>query len=619
MSCRFASLGFLKRIAKHFLSYQDELRCILAAFAGDVRAHRPGGGRLSWPPFLLPGAPLRTRAQRRLRGKTLAAIPGDEGQQPGRGMSRYLGHALVLSLALLVTVGGNIGRTATGWDSLALDRAAELPSAFAHPNDRTDDDVLLKPLSPVTQLVNRPRQGIASYRVREGDTVAAIADKNEISVPTVLWANGLSDDDVLTPGRQLIILPVSGVLHTVQQGEQVADIARRYQSDGQAIIEFNQLTDPEHIVPNEVLVVPGGRREERPRPVPAARGNARPLVEDVGPATASTAAPRQPLRLSSYTVAEGDNLNIIANKFGVSAETLAWANGLQDAPEHLAVAQTLTILPVSGAVHTVAEGDSLLQIADRYGVETDPIVSANGLTSADTLAVGQKLIVPGARLSSAVATKPRAASGLKYTIVEGDNINALAERYDVNASAIIQANGLASAHWLQIGEELFIPGARVAVIAAAPARSTAPAPKPAAPAPKPAPAPPPAATGGGNRIVGIASQYLGYDYYWGGHSPNTGFDCSGFVWYVYQKAGINIPLHDLWGQLQAGPRISQGNLQPGDIVFFQNTYRWGLSHNGIYIGGGRFINAQDYGEGVRVASIYEGYWAARYFGASRPW
>jgi cell wall-associated NlpC family hydrolase len=71
--------------------------------------------------------------------------------------------------------------------------------------------------------------------------------------------------------------------------------------------------------------------------------------------------------------------------------------------------------------------------------------------------------------------------------------------------------------------------------------------------------------------------------------------------------------------MQAGPRINRANLQPGDLVFFQNTYKSGLSHVGIYIGGGRFINAEDVGKGVRVASLNDSYWGPRYFGASRPW
>ena len=76
---------------------------------------------------------------------------------------------------------------------------------------------------------------------------------------------------------------------------------------------------------------------------------------------------------------------------------------------------------------------------------------------------------------------------------------------------------------------------------------------------------------------------------WGGTSPG-GFDCSGFVWYVFRKAGDPIP-RDMWGQYQSGSRVSQANLQPGDVVFFAGTYEAGLSHDGIYIGGGRFIHA----------------------------
>ncbi|HLG50801.1 MAG TPA: NlpC/P60 family protein, partial [Chloroflexota bacterium] len=81
-----------------------------------------------------------------------------------------------------------------------------------------------------------------------------------------------------------------------------------------------------------------------------------------------------------------------------------------------------------------------------------------------------------------------------------------------------------------------------------------------------------------------------------------------------------IPIaRDMWGQLQSGPRVSRSNLQPGDIVFFANTYQSGLSHDGIYIGGGRFINAVDYGIGVAVRSLSDPYWSSRYFGAVRPW
>jgi cell wall-associated NlpC family hydrolase len=121
----------------------------------------------------------------------------------------------------------------------------------------------------------------------------------------------------------------------------------------------------------------------------------------------------------------------------------------------------------------------------------------------------------------------------------------------------------------------------------------------------------------GARIAAIAQQYLGYRYVWGGSSP-SGFDCSGFTWYVYKQAGISIPNHDLAGQLNAGPRIGRDQLQPGDLVFFQNTYKAGLSHSGIYLGGGRFIEAETESVGVQIRSLSDPYWSPRFIGASRP-
>jgi peptidoglycan endopeptidase LytF/peptidoglycan endopeptidase LytE len=119
----------------------------------------------------------------------------------------------------------------------------------------------------------------------------------------------------------------------------------------------------------------------------------------------------------------------------------------------------------------------------------------------------------------------------------------------------------------------------------------------------------------GETISSISSRYIGYRYVFGGTTP-AGFDCSGLVYYVFAQSGRPIS-RGMWGQYAAGPHPSRGDLRPGDIVFFQNTYMAGLSHNGIYIGGGQFINAVDERSGVRVASLSDPYWAARWFGATR--
>jgi len=114
----------------------------------------------------------------------------------------------------------------------------------------------------------------------------------------------------------------------------------------------------------------------------------------------------------------------------------------------------------------------------------------------------------------------------------------------------------------------------------------------------PPPAPPVVgSTGAGHpQAASIALQYLGVPYRWGGASP-SGFDCSGLVMYVYAQLGISLP-HYTVAQWNATQPISQSEMQPGDLVFFNS-----LGHVGIYIGGGRFVDAPHTGSVVRVDSI----------------
>lgn len=129
-------------------------------------------------------------------------------------------------------------------------------------------------------------------------------------------------------------------------------------------------------------------------------------------------------------------------------------------------------------------------------------------------------------------------------------------------------------------------------------------PPPAAQAPTGAP---PSQYGG---VVGIAMQYLGIPYRWGGSSPSTGFDCSGFVMYVYSQVGVSLP-HNAAMQYGYGSPVSRSELQAGDLVFFN-----GLGHNGIYIGGGQFIHSPHTGDVVKISSL-TGWYASTYVGARR--
>ena len=120
----------------------------------------------------------------------------------------------------------------------------------------------------------------------------------------------------------------------------------------------------------------------------------------------------------------------------------------------------------------------------------------------------------------------------------------------------------------------------------------------------------------GAQIVQMAQQYMGTPYAWGGSSPG-GFDCSGFIYYIYSQFGISLPRMSE-GQFEVGRAISGDNLLPGDLVFF-TTYEPGASHVGIYLGGGRFIHASSAAGEVTITPLGKSYYQERYLGARRVW
>lgn len=113
-----------------------------------------------------------------------------------------------------------------------------------------------------------------------------------------------------------------------------------------------------------------------------------------------------------------------------------------------------------------------------------------------------------------------------------------------------------------------------------------------------------------------ALSLTGIQYKYGGKTPETGFDCSGFVRYVFSQA-TNLSLPPTARAIsQIGKTVKKDDLQPGDLVFF-NTLKSAFSHVGIYMGDNKFIHAPSAGKAVRVESMKTGYWASRFNGAQR--
>ncbi len=120
----------------------------------------------------------------------------------------------------------------------------------------------------------------------------------------------------------------------------------------------------------------------------------------------------------------------------------------------------------------------------------------------------------------------------------------------------------------------------------------------------------------GEEVVALAKKYLGYKYVYGGASPSSGFDCSGYTQYIFKQFGVSLS-HSATAQSKVGSNVSKSDLKLGDIVIFNDDANSSIGHVGIYIGENNFIHASNPSDGVKVTSLSNSYYLKRYVTARR--
>lgn len=305
-----------------------------------------------------------------------------------------------------------------------------------------------------------------------------------------------------------------------------------------------------------------------------------------------------------YTVKSGDTLWDLSRTYKVSINNLKTWNHLSSSTIY--VNQKLSVLAPhnhtnsnvsvssSNSAYVVKSGDNLWGIAKKYGMSVSRLKSLNGLKS-DVIHPGQRVRVSGA---AAATTSAPVSSSNTYTVRSGDNLSTIAARHNLSLSQLKSINNLKS--------DLIFPGQVLKLSGSAPAPvatklSSASAPVVATYAST--------SNSKVNALITEAKKYTGVPYVWAGSTP-SGFDCSGYLNYVYAKEGISIPrtVATIWDATKpvSSPRA-------GDLVFFE-TYKQGPSHAGIYLGDGKFIHAGS-SRGVEVSDMNNPYWKPRYLGA----
>ncbi|WP_246942856.1 C40 family peptidase [Bacillus pinisoli] len=397
------------------------------------------------------------------------------------------------------------------------------------------------------------------YTVKSGDTLSGIAKQFNTTVIAIKQLNNLASDVIFV--GQTITIPttttptVQTSTYTVQSGDSLSVIAKKFGLTVTQLKQLNQLTN-DMIFVGQTLKITGE--------------------------TTST-----PADTSSYTVQSGDTLSVIAKRYNMTVDELRRINNLPN--DMIFVGQTLKVTTAASTVtetqttYTVQSGDSLSVIAKKYGISVTQIKQLNNLSS-DAIYVGQTLKLTGTSTSTS-----------SYTVQSGDSLSLIAKKHGITVTQLKQANNLTT-DTIRIGQTLVIPSGTSTTEPTAPQQQQSMQQVKAA-------------------LVQDANNYLGVPYVWGGSTP-SGFDCSGFVYFMTNKHGIDLPRQTSGDYYQMGTPVSKADLQPGDLVFFGVNKPGVVSHVGFYVGNNQFISATS-SAGIAVYPIDHVYWGQYYMGAKR--
>ncbi|MEK5427785.1 C40 family peptidase [Cytobacillus sp. FSL R7-0680] len=330
-------------------------------------------------------------------------------------------------------------------------------------------------------------------------------------------------------------------------------------------------------------------------------------------AVVSSAFAAQASADSTHTVKQGDTLWDIAKKYNTSVSQLKKWNDLNS--DFLQINQKLIVSSENSApakennssnqsssgTYKVVSGDTLSKIARQHNMTVKALVDLNNLKG-DLIFPGQALKVNSSSSSNSGNASSKPSNGSNgssgnsnskkdtYVIQPGDTLSGIAKKTNTTVSNLKK--------WNQLSSDLIFAGKKLYVTSNNAGKDTET--KPSNPKND-------NISGNAAAIINEAKKHLNTRYVWGGSTP-SGFDCSGFIYYVLKQTGTNIARTNAEGYFSRSYYVNDP--VPGDIVFFEGTYKKGISHLGFYIGNNQFIHASS--SGVMITSLDNPYWSKHF-------
>ncbi|MCQ6279270.1 LysM peptidoglycan-binding domain-containing protein [Bacillus sp. EB600] len=396
-----------------------------------------------------------------------------------------------------------------------------------------------------------------TYTVHPGDSLWKISKVNNVSIHNLKDWNDLSSDRIYVNQKL-------SLTYTVKSGDSLWTIARSYGTTVRELQSTNGFTT-NLIHPGQQLKIPTANVISSSSSVPTTKTDA-----------------------SSYVIQKGDTLSTIGTRYNLSVSKLKSMNQLTS---NKIIAGKILKLRSERANASAINGSA----ASNSEVKA-PAAPAESQIAPAASQQSENQMAPAASKSTENQTAPVASQPTENKTAP------VASQPTENKTAPVASqpteNQTAPVASQPEGNQAASPASQPAVQPEAPTASPA-AEKPAA-----------IAASNVQAIIAEAKKYMGTPYRWGGNTP-SGFDCSGFVKYVFDKFGVSLPrtTSEQWG---ATTPVNSPSI--GDLVFFE-TYQPGPSHVGIYLGNNQFISATD--SGVKISNMASSYWGPRYLGARK--